>query len=173
MRNWTTAIPSQFLRIQRFLRDPHNIQPVKFTMMFSSLQTSYHLIYQIINIEQFQLHRWVIHRIRQIIRNSIAERCNSTIIIRPTPFTKKIRETIYHHTGTSLLAIFKKQLLTSLLATSILTIPETTGQRCLLRTAKHHRTTITMFLQRIQQGTGKAEIPLHELLLVLRPIYPS
>ena len=140
-------------------------------MMFFPFQTGNHLVNQIINIQQLQLHRRVVYRIRQVIGKGVAKSGHRAVVVRATPLSEQIRESVNEHLGACLLAILKEQVLPSLLAATILAVSETTRQTCLLRAGKHHRTTVAVLLQGVQQRTGKAEVALHKLLLVLWAIH--
>ena len=102
----------------------HHIQAIKLAVMLLPFQGRYHLVHQIIDVQQFQLYAWVIHRIRQVIRKRIAERCHGRIIIRPAPFAEEIREPVHKHLRACLCAIRKEQILPRLLASTVLGIAE-------------------------------------------------
>ena len=57
-----------------------NFESVKLTPMLLPQQTRNHLLHQVIDIQQFQFHARVIHRIGQVIRHSIAERRHSRVM---------------------------------------------------------------------------------------------
>ena len=58
-----------------------------------------------------------------------------------------------------------------LLAAAILAIAKAAGEGGLLAAGEHHWTGVVMLLKGVQQGTGKAKVALHELLLVLRTVH--
>ena len=93
-----------------------------------------HLVNEVVDIEQFQLHTWVVDGDWQVVGDVVAECGYGTVVVGAAPFTIKVRETINQHLSTSFLAIRQKQVFASLLAAAVLAIAETTGQRCLLRT---------------------------------------
>ena len=63
-------------------------------MMLLTFKAGYHFIDQIINVEQFQFHRRVVHRVRQVVGDGVAERCNGTILIGSAPLAEEVRETV-------------------------------------------------------------------------------
>ena len=129
----------------------YGLHTVKFTVMFFPLQCANHFIHQVINIQQLQFHRRVIHRVRQIIRKCIAERCHSRVIIRPTPLAKQIREAVHQHLRACLTTIVKEQLLTRLFALAIFRSTKPACKRGLYAATQHHRTCVPVLFQRIQE----------------------
>ena len=149
------------------------LKSIKFTAMLLVVQTIQHLIHQIINIQQFQFHAGVIHRIRQVVGKSIAERRHGRVVVRTAPFPKQIRETIDKHFCASFLLILQEQVLAGLLRAAILAIAKAACKRSLLRRGQHHRTFVPILLQRIQQGWSKPEVTFHKLRSLLRSVHPG
>jgi hypothetical protein len=91
-------------------------------MMLLSCQSTYHLIHKIIYIDKLQLCRRIIDLNRKPVGHVMAERSHSGIIIRPAPFSEKIRETVDKDPRPRTLSIFKEKFLSCLLALSIFTV---------------------------------------------------
>ena len=96
--------------------------------MFLALQRIQHFFHKVIYIQQFKFNIGVIHLNRQIMSDIVAEGGYGRVVIRSAPFPKEIWETIHQYLGTRLLLIGKKQILTRLLAPSILGISESSCQ---------------------------------------------
>ena len=165
VRNWHIAIPA--IGLWQYL------QPIELTMMLPALQGGHHLVHEVIDIQQFQLHRGVVHRVGQIISKSIAERRHRRVVVRAAPLTEEVREAVYQHLCPGLFLIVQEQLLASLLATAILGVSEASSQRCLLRTGEHHGTPVALPLQGVEQRRGKPEVAVHKLGRILRPVHPG
>ena len=101
-------------------------------MMLLAFQGVYHLVNEVVDIEQFQLHAWVVDGNRQVVGDVVAECGYGAVVVGAAPFTIKVRETINQHLSTCFLTIRQKQVFASLLATAIFAIAESAGQRCLL-----------------------------------------
>ena len=162
MRNRAIAVSS--------VRRGHRFYPIELTTVLLALQRTYHLIHQVVYIQQLHLYTAVIHLNRQVVRNIMAERGNGRVVVRATPFSKQVRETIYQHLGTGLLGIREHQLLAGFLAPAVLAVAKTTCQRGLHRGGNHHRASVMVFEECIQQQRSKTKIALHKLLLRLRTV---
>lgn len=132
-----------------------------------------HFINKIIDVEQFKFYTWIVDSDGEIIGNVVAECGYCTIVVRTTPFAIEVGEAIDQDFGSRLLTILQEQVLASFLAATVLAITETTCQGGLLRTGEHHRASVLMGLQRVEQGGGEAEVTLHELVIVLGSVDAS
>ena len=141
--------------------------------MLPALQCTDHLFYQIIYVQQFQLHSWVIDGNRKVVGIIMAKSCYSAVIVRLTPLSKQIWETVNQYSCTSLLTVVKKQLLSSQLAFTVVRLAIPANQRSLNRGCKHHRTGIAVFFQCIQQSGCKSKITTQEFLGIFRTINTS
>ena len=103
-------------------------------MVLFAFQCMNHLVNEVVDIEQFQLHTWVVDGDWQVVGDVVAECGYGAVVVGAAPFTIKVWETVNQHLSTSFLAIRQKQVFASLLAAAVLAIAETTSQRCLLRT---------------------------------------
>lgn len=151
----------------------NDFQTIKLAMVLLALQGVDHLFHKVIDVEQFKFYTWVVDRDGEVIGDVVAEGSYGTIIIGTAPFAVEVGETIHQYFGTCFRTILQEQVLASLLATTILTIAEAASQGGLLRTGEHHRASVLMSLQCVKQGGGKAEVTLHELVIVLGAVYAS
>ena len=147
-------------------------QTVEVATMLLAAQAGDHLVHQVVDIQQFQFHRRVIDRVRQVVGDGIAKRSDSGIVVRPAPLAEQVREAVHQHLCARILSIPQEQILPRLLRTPILGVPEPARQRSLLARREHHRAGVSMLPQRIQQGRCKPEIPFHKLRSILRPVHP-
>ena len=139
--------------------------------MLLSAQARDHLIHQVVDIQQLQLHRWVVDRVRQVVGHRMAERRHRAVVVGPAPFAEQVRETVHQHPGACVLAVAEEQVLARLLAAPVLAVAKAAGQRGLLTRAEHHRAGVVVPAERVQQRRGEAEIALHELGSVLWPVH--
>ena len=151
----------------------NNFQAVKLAMVLLALQGAEHLFYKVIDVEQFKFYTWVVDRDGEVIGDVVAEGSYGTIIIGTAPFAIEVGEAIDQDFRSRLLTILQEQVLASFLAATVLAIAETACQGGLLRTGEHHRASVLMGLQRVEQGGGEAEVTLHELVIVLGSVDAS
>ena len=147
-------------------------EAVELAAVLLPAQAGDHLVHEVIDIQQLQLHRRVIDRIRQVVRHRVAERRHRGIVVGPTPFPEQVREPVNQYLSARVDAIVEEQLLPRLLAAAVLRVPEPARERRLLARAQHHRARVPMGPERIQQGRREPEVPRHELGGILRPVHP-
>ena len=112
--------------------DREHAQAVEVATVLLSLQAADHLVHQVVDVQQFQLHRRIIDRVREVIGNGVAEGSHGRIIVRPAPFSEEVREAVHQHLCAGLLPVPKEQVLPRLLAPAVLGVAETARQRSLL-----------------------------------------
>ena len=142
-------------------------------MVLLALQGVDHLLDKVVDVEQFEFYTWVVDRDGEVIGDVVAECGYGTIIIRSAPFAVEVGEAIDQDFGSRLLSILQKQVLTCLLAATVLAITETASQGGLLGAGEHHGASVLMGLQCVKQGGGETEVALHELVIVLGAIDAS
>lgn len=152
--------------------DREHPQPVEIAPMLLPLQASDHLIHEVIDIQQFELDRRVIDLVFQVVSDGVAEGGDGTVVVGAAPLAEEVREAVDQNLRAGVLAVFEEEVLPRLLAAAVFGIPEPTRQRRLLARAQHHRASVVMLLERLQQCRCKPEIPAHELLDILRPVHP-
>ena len=154
-------------------RGRHGTHAVKLTMMLPALQRVKHFLHQVVDKQQFQLHRRVVHRDRQVICNVVAERAHRAVIVGAHPFAHQIREAVNQHPRAGFLSVSEKQLLPRLFGKPVFRGAEAPRKRCLNRRRKHHRAFVAVFFQGIQQSGGKTEVARAELRRILRAVDPG
>ena len=148
-----------------------HVKPVELTSMFAALEAGYHLVYQVVNVEKFQFYTGVIHCVRKIVGKGVAECGHSTVIVGAAPFTKEVREAVNVYLGAGLFAILQEEVFAGFLASAIFAVTKAAGEGGLLAAGEHDGTGVVVLLKRVQQGTGKAKVALHELFLVLGAVH--
>ena len=122
-------------------------------------------VHHIVDIDQMQLHRRVVHRDRQIVGDIVAEGRNGRVIIRTAPFAEKIRKTVNQYFRAGLFGIVEQQLLAGTFGLAVRIV-----QSRLNRRRNHHRAGIAMFFQRGEKRRREPEIASHKLRRVLRTV---
>ena len=147
------------------------INSVELAMMFLAFESTYHLLYQVINVEQFHVDIGVIDLDGKAVGYVVAERGHGTVVVGPAPLAVKVGKAIDQHLRPGLPAVFEEQLLAGLLAPAVLAVPETAGKRGLDAGTEHHRASVPVYLKGLKQSGSEPEIALHELLIVFWTIH--
>ncbi len=148
-------------------------QAIELAAVLAALEGGNHLVHKVVDVQQFQLHRRVVHGVRQLARKSVAEGGHRTVVVGPAPLAKQVGEAVDEHPRARLPAVLEEQLLARPLAAPVLAVAKPPSEARLLTAAQHHRTRVAVPLEGTQQRGCKPEIPLHELLCVLRPVDPG
>ena len=146
-------------------------QAIELAAMLLAAKAGDHLVHQVVDIEQLEFHRTVVHRVGQVVRHRVAEGRDGTVVVRTAPFSEKIRETIHQHLRACILAIVQEQVLPCFLAAAVLRVAETARQRSLLRRGEHHRAGVPVRPQPLEQSRSEPEVPLHEFRNLLGPVH--
>ena len=146
-------------------------EPVEIAPVLLPFQAFDHLVHEIVDVQEFQFHRRVIDRVRQVVGNGVAEGRDGGIVVGTTPFTEEVREPVNEHLGARVVLIIQEKFLAGQFASAILGIAEPTRQTGLLATSEHHRASVIVLFERLEKGTGKTKVAPHELRGILRPVY--
>ena len=131
-------------------------------------QGPYQLVDHIVDVLQVESHGRVVDLDRKALRDVVAEGRDDAVVVRAAPFPEQVREPVHEHLSTRILRVAEHQFLPGTLA-----LPVGVVERGLYRARYHHRTPVAVFLQRVEKGGREPEVPLHELLRVLRPVDPG
>ena len=124
-----------------------------------------HLGDQVVNVQKFQLGRAVVDRDGQVVGNVIAEGRHGAVVVGAAPLAEQIREAVDQHRRTGGFAVVKEQFLARKLALAVVTLTVAADQGRLNRAGQHDRAGVAVGFERVQQGGGKAEVALHELVI--------
>ena len=76
-------------------------------------------VHHVVDIDQMQFHRRVVHRDRKVVRDIVAERSDCRIVIRTAPFAEKIRKTVNQYFRAGLFGIVEQQLFAGTLGLAV------------------------------------------------------
>ncbi len=96
-----------------------SLHAVELAMVLPALQGGNHFVNEVVDIEQFQLHRRVVDLNREIVGDIVAERCHGGVVVRPAPLAEEVGETIDKHICTGLFGILEEQFLASFLTFAV------------------------------------------------------
>ena len=151
-----------------FLSD--GVDSVEFAALLLPLEKIEHPFDEIVDIEEFKLSTPIVDGKGFVVRDAIAKRGYERVILR-SAMPHQIREAIDGDLSSRFLRIVEEELFPGLLAASILAISESPGEGRLDRGREHDRSLVAMLLEKIEQLGSEPEVPLHEILGVLRSIY--
>lgn len=130
-------------------------------------QGAQHLTDQVVDVEELQLHRGVVHGVGAAVGDGVAEGRHGGIVARAAPLAVEVGEAVDEHGGAGALRVLAEQPLPRQLRLAVDRALEAARQARLRGAGEHHGATVAVALQGVQQRRGEPEVALHELGLVL------
>lgn len=130
-------------------------------------QRAQHLVDQIVDVEELQLHAGVVHGIGAAVRDGVAEGGHGGVVARAAPLAVEVGETVNEHRGARALGVLPEQALPRELGLAVYGALEASRQASLRRAGQHDGASVAVALERLEQRGGEPEVALHELRLVL------
>ena len=131
-----------------------------------------HLVHQVVDVQQLQLHTGVVDLYGQTVGDVVAEGGHRAVVVRAAPLAVEVGEAVHQHLSAGLLRVLEKQLLSGSLAPSVLAVAEAAGEGGLDAGGEHDGTGVAVSFKGVKEGGGEAEVAAHELLRVLRAVDP-
>ena len=135
-----------------------------------SQQGAQHLVDQVVDVEELELHRGVVHGVGAAVGDGVAEGRHGGVVARAAPLAVEVGETVDEHGGASPLGILPKQALPRELRLAVYGAFEASRQARLRGAGEHDGALIPVALEGLEQRGGEPEVALHELGLVLRAV---
>ena len=82
-----------------------DVESFKLTMLLLAFQTGNHLIDEVIDIEELQLHAGVVDGIRQVVGKGVAEGGHGTVVVGAAPLAKEVGEAVNEDLGARLFLV--------------------------------------------------------------------
>ena len=130
-------------------------------------QGAKHLVDQVVDVEELQLHGWVVHGVGAAVRDGVAEGGHGGVVARAAPLAVEVGEAVDEHGGAGALRVLAEQALPRELGLAVDRALEAAGEARLRGAGEHHGAPVAVALQGVQQRGGETEVALHELRLVL------
>ena len=140
--------------------------------MLLSLEGGYHFCYEVVYVEEFELHRGVVDLYGEVVGDVVAEGGYGTVVVGAAPFAEEVREAVYLDRGACLLAVVEEEVFACLFAATVFAVAEASGEGGLLAAAEHHGTLVAVLLEGVEKGAGETEVACHEFVLVLGTVDP-
>ena len=128
------------------------------------------LLHHVVNVADVHLHGRVIDLNGQTVCRVVAEGGDGGIVVGSAPFAEKVGEAVHQHVGAGFLAVGEEQVFPGLLAFAVSTSGVAAREAGLHRGGQQHRAGVFVLFQGVQKAGGEAEVALHKLLGVLRPV---
>lgn len=130
-------------------------------------QGAQHLVHEVVDVEELQLHGWVVHGVGAAVGDGVAEGGHGGVVARAAPLAVEVREAVDEHRGARALGIFAEEALPRELGLAVDRALEAARQARLRGAGEHDGASVAVALQGVQQRGGEPEVALHELRLVL------
>ena len=135
--------------------------------MLLAQQGAQHLVDQVVDVEELQLHGWVVDGVGAAVGYGVAEGGHGGVVARAAPLAVEVREAVDEHRGAGALRVLPEQALPRELRLAVDRSLEAARQARLRGAGEHDGALIPVALQGIEQRGGEPEVALHELGLVL------
>lgn len=133
-------------------------------------QGAQHLVDEVVDVEELQLHRGVVHGVGAAVGDGVAEGGHGGVVARAAPFAVEVGEAVDEHRRAGPLGILAEQALPRQLGLAVDRALEAARQARLRGAGEHDGARIAVSLERLEQRGGEPEVALHELGLVLGPV---
>lgn len=130
-------------------------------------QRAQHLVDQVVDVEELQLHAGVVHGIGAAVRDGVAEGRHGGIVAWAAPLAVEVGEAVDEHRRPRALRVLPEQALPRQLGLAVDRALEAARQARLRGAGEHDGARVPVALQGVQQRGGEPEVALHELRLVL------
>lgn len=149
----------------------HALQSLVTAAVLTPQQGAQHLADQVVDVEELQLHGWVVHGVGAAVGDGVAEGRHGGVVARSAPLAVEVGEAVDEYRGARALGILAEQALPRELGLAIDRALEAARQARLRGAGQHDGAPVAVALEGIQQSGGETEVALHELLLVLGAVY--
>jgi len=112
--------------------------------MLAALQRKYHLVDEVVDVEQLEFDRRVADMNRKSIGNVVAESGYGRVIVGTAPLTEEVRETVYKYFRAGFRSIVEEKFFSGLLAFAVWMPGIATYQSSLNGAAQHYRTCVAV-----------------------------
>ena len=143
------------------------LEPIVAAAVLLAQQGAQHLVDQVVDVEQLQLHRRVAHGVGAAVRDGVAEGGHGGVVARAAPLAVEVREAVDEHGRPRALRVLAEEALPRELGLAVDRALEAARQARLRGAGEHDGARVPVALERLEQRGGEPEVALHELRLVL------
>lgn len=143
------------------------LEPLVSAAVLLAQQGAQHLVDQVVDVEELQLHRGVVHGVGAAVGDGVAEGGDGGVVARAAPLAVEVREAVDEHRRPRTLRVLPEQALPRELRLAVDRALEAARQARLRGAGEHDGARVAVALERLEQRGGEPEVALHELGLVL------
>ena len=145
----------------------HTLEALVAAAVLLAQQGAQHLVDEVVDVEELQLHRGVVDGVGAAVGDGVAERGDGGVVARAAPLAVEVREAVDEHRRAGALRVLPEQALPRQLGLPVDRALVAAGKARLRGAGEHDGAFIPVALQGVQQRGGEPEVALHELGLVL------
>ena len=143
------------------------LEPLVAAAVLLPQQGAQHLVHEVVDVEELELHRGVVHGVRAAVGDGVAEGRHGGVVARAAPLAVEVGETVDENRGAGAPRVLPEQALPRELRLAVDRALEASRQARLRGAGQHDGARVPVALERVQQRRGEPEVALHELRLVL------
>ena len=154
----------------RDIAEPVSLYPLEALVAAAVLlaeQGAQHLVDQVVDIEELELHGGVVHGVGAPVGDGVAEGGHSGVVARAAPLAVEVGEAVDEDRSARALGVLPEQALPRELGLAVDRALEAARQARLRGAGEHDGAFVPVALQGVEQRGGEPEVALHELGLVL------
>ena len=130
-------------------------------------QGAQHLVDQVVDVEELQLDRGVVHGVGAAVGDGVAEGRHGGVVARSAPLAVEVREAVDEDRSARALRVLAEQALPRELGLAVDRALEAARQARLRGAGQHDGARVAVALEGVEQRGGEPEVALHELGLLL------
>ena len=146
------------------------LEPLVSAAVLLSQQGAQHLVDEVVDVEELQLHRGVVDGVGAAVGDGVAEGGDGGVVARAAPLAVEVGEAVDEHRRAGPLGVLAEQALPCQLRLAVDRSLEAARKARLRGAGEHDGTLVPVALKDVQQRGGEPEVALHELGLVLRAV---
>ena len=135
--------------------------------VFLPQQGAQHLVDQVVDVEELQLDRGVVHGVGAAVGDGVAEGRHGGVVTRSAPLAVEVREAVDEDRSARALRVLAEQALPRELGLAVDRALEAARQARLRGAGQHDGARVAVALEGVEQRGGEPEVALHELGLLL------
>lgn len=143
------------------------LEPLVSAAVLLAQQGAQHLVDQVVDVKELQLHAGVVHGVGAAVGDGVAEGGHGGVVARAAPLAVEVGEAVDEHRGARAPGVLPEQALSRELRLAVDRALEAAGQARLRGAGEHDGAFVAVALQGVQQRGGEPEVALHELGLLL------
>ena len=154
----------------RDIAEPVTLYPLEALVAAAVLlaeQGAQHLVDQVVDIEELELHGGVVHGVGAPVGDGVAEGGHGGVVARAAPLAVEVGEAVDEDRSARALGVLPEQALPRELGLAVYGTLEAARQARLRGAGEHDGAFVPVALQGVEQRGGEPEVALHELGLVL------